>query len=820
MNTFNRRDAREAIAEELLFHLEEKTRDNMARGMNPAAARESAMRSFGNRSLWTEAMQDAGVVIWLDHVRRDLFHAVRSLRKRSGLALTAIISLALGIGATTALFSVADAVFLRPLPFPHPEQLVAIQESNKNEPSNSNPVRMNDWSSQVPAFSAVGGYYSEGLVLTGQGDPVRLQTLRTFGRFLDVLGEKPLYGRLFAPDEQGVLLLTHGDATSLGKVLRLGGRDYTVIGILPALRFPEAVDAVAPAPPGVQKSSRKSGFLSIVARRKADASLQQVNLQLVTVAQRLAQQYPATDKERSAQAVSLQRDLGADARNPLLLIFGAAALVLLIACVNVAGLLLSRAIERQNESAIRISLGAGRGALVRHYLAESVVLSVAGGFVGLLTGKLMLIGLLHLMPIEFPALYDWRAALFALAVSLASGLFFGWAPMLQSVRLTATNRSTTSASGLWARRGLVAAQIALSALLLVAVGLVAKSLYRTETASPGFRPDSALTVQVNFGWDTPEAKLNDYSKRALESLAGIPGVMAVGMIDRLPLSGATQTGPIQVRGAEPKDHPVDQRAIAGDYFTAAGIPLLAGRNTLRAGETIVNQTLARRYFPDVDPVSRLISPNGKQYFTIVGVTGDVRVEATQIEQPAEMFIRAEETYWPLQNYVVRGMADPGAVRAALRRVDPNQLIGKIAPMGQTLSESSANQRARVWLLGSFAAMALLMAAIGLYGVLASDVAQRRVELGIRLTLGADPENILTGTVGQGVALAAAGLTIGLGGALFVSRLVASFLYGVAPTDPMVFGAVALVLIVTSAVASLLPAFRASRVDPAITLRES
>jgi putative ABC transport system permease protein len=843
LNTFTRRgESRDAIAEELLFHLEEKTRANMDAGMGHADARENAMRSFGNRSLWGDAMRDVDVILWLENMRRDLSLALRGLARRPGLAFTAIVSLALGIGATTALFSMADAVFLKPLPFPHPERIVAIVETKRREVSNSNPLRLNDWATQVPGLSATGGYYSEGMVLTGEGQPVRLQTLRTFGPFMEVLGEMPVAGRLFSPDEEGVILLSnrlwqsryHGDFAVLGHVLHLNNMAYTAIGILPSdIRFPDAIDAIAPAAHRQKEASRKAGFLSLVARRKPDATLQQVNTQLSAVAQRLAQEYPATDKDRSAQAIPLQRELGADARSPLLLLFSAAILVLLIACVNVASLLLSRAVERKKESAIRISLGAGRGALIRHYLAESMVLSIAGGLFGLLLGKLALIGLLSLIPVDFPLPtpphYDWRAALFALGASLVCGLFFGWAPTWQAAsgRLTESYRSTTGGRGLWIRRGLVAAQVALSVLLLVSVGLVAKSLYRMQSSPMGFQAASVLTAQVNFGWDTPDSRLDEYSTRVLENLSRIPGVAATGMVDRLPLKGATQTGPIQVLGTDLsedlKEKSVDERAIKGDYFSAAGIPILEGHAALRAGETVVNQTLAHRYFPQGGAVGRQIVTHGKYRFTIVGVAGDVRVEAAQLEQPAELFVRAESTYWPLQNYVIRAVGNPvdiaASVREAMRRADPNQLVDKVAPLNQTVWESSSDQRTRVWLLGCFAGIALLLAAVGLYGVLSSDVAQRRTEIGIRLALGAEPSGILSRTVSQGVILTAAGLAVGLAGASMLTRLVASFLYGVAPTDPLVFGAVALVLLVTAAAASLLPALRASRVDPALTLRE-
>lgn len=851
------------IDDELAFHIDEKTHDLIAGGMAPDAARNAAQRAFGNPALLRDQTRDADTFAWLDAIRRDLTIAVRSLARRKGLTITAILSLAIGIGATTALFGFADPVFLRPLPIPHPEEVVAIAETNHGERSGSNALRMADWAAQVPGFSAVGGYYSESSILTGEGSPVRLHVLRSFGKFLAVLGEQPTLGRPFTDQEERglgepVALLSariwksryHADPSTIGRVLRLNGTATTVIGVLPeGARYPEAIDVLTPAPITVQKSSRRAGFLQVIARMKPGISKERIQSELQTVAARLAAAYPATDANRAAHAVGLQEDAGQDARRPVLLLFGTAALVLLIACVNVASLLLARAVERQRETSIRLALGASRGSLLGHYLSESFVLSLAGGLGGLALGKLGFTVLLRFLPkgldLPAPATFDWRVAFFGLAAALVSGLVFGWAPAWEAAfrtrlsHLRTGTRTTTGLGGLWARRFLVAAQVALSVLLLVAVGLSAKSLYLIREMPLGIAPASLLTMQINFAWDTPPARLEGFSTRVLDELRGTPGVISVGMVDRLPLGGGTQSGPVGIRGVELSPElqarQVDYRSYKGDYFRAAGISFLAGREPrTRAtdagpGEVVVNEALARRFFPNGDALGRSLTTNPKpragqssEYYEITGIVSDVRVTPTQTEQPAEVFLPSRESYWPYQNYIVKAAGDPTmlarAAREAVKRVDPNQLIDKIAPMRDEISGASSDRQIRLWLLGCFGVIAMILAAIGLYGVLASDVAQRTNEIGIRMALGADPRRIARDMVLRGLVIAGVGIAVGLAAALLLGRVVASFLYGVEPGDPMVLAGVVCLLAGVAAGASYLPARRAAGVDPVVALR--
>jgi predicted permease len=477
---------------------------------------------------------DAGRLAWADALARDLRLAARALSRRKGLVLAAVGSLALGIGANSAVFSVIDAVLLRPLPLSHPERLVVIQESRNGEASNSNPPRLADWSAQVAGLAAAAGFYSEGLVLTGQGEPVRLKALRTFGRPLALLGVRPLRGRGFTPAEEAgrgdrVALVGEGlwrrrfgaEPRLLGRALMLGGDPYLVIGVVPdGLGYPEDHDLWIPAPPDVQNASRHAGFLKIVARLKPDVTLAGLQAQLSAVATRLAAQYPDTDAGRGARPVPLRDDQNAGARLPLLVLLGTVAMVLLIACVNIAGLLLARAAERQRESAIRAALGAGRLGLVRLYLVESLLLALAGGVAGLLLAALLLAVLKGFLPADTPRLaaahLDPRVLGFGLALSLLCGLAFGLAPAWQASRggpaggLREGGRAGASAAGLRARWVLVALQVMLSVVLLVGVGLLAKSLYEMRGVPLNFRPDSVLTVKIDLPWDTPEGRLESF----------------------------------------------------------------------------------------------------------------------------------------------------------------------------------------------------------------------------------------------------------------------------------------------------------------------
>ncbi len=793
---------------------------------------------------------------------------MRTLSRRKGLALAAIASLALGIGANSAVFSVVDAVLLRPLPLPHPERLVVIQESKNGEPSGSNPARLADWASQVTDLSAAAGFYGEGLVLTGQGEPERLRVIRSFGRPLAVLGLRPLEGRAFTAAEEagrgervalvGERAWRHrfgADPRLLGRVLTLSGEPYQVIGVLPegpdGLGYPQELDLLIPAPPDVQKSSRHSGFLKIVARLRPDATLAGLTAQLDTVARRLAKQYPDTDAGRSARPVPLQEDQSGDARRPLLILLGTVAAVLLIACVNIASLLLARASERQREAAIRSALGAGRGGLVRLYLVESLLLAFGGGALGLLLAAALLALLKGVLPADTPRLaaahLDPRVLGFGLLLALLCGLGFGLAPAWKASRgrpaygLRDGARAGISRRDLLARRLLVAVQVMLSVVLLAGVGLLARSLFAMRGAPLGFRPDSVLTVAINFPWDTPKARLDAFYAEALEAFAALPGVDRVGLVDRLPLDGGSQSGPIAIDGRPLSPslaaRDVSHRAASAGYFHALDIPLKAGHLLRDAGaagprEALVNEALVRAYFPAGDALGARLTFDVKPekgespvWFTIAGVVGNVRMTADQAAPRPEVFVLPRDTYWPMARFVLRASGPAAAparlapaVRRAVHRLAPDLPVDRIATLDSAVDLATADTRVRVRLLGGFALLALWLAALGLYGVLASDVAQRTHEIGVRLALGADPGRVSRAILGKGLAIVLAGLALGLAGAVALGRWLGSFLFGVAPLDVPVLVGVSLTMLAVAAAASFLPASRAAEVDPVIALR--
>lgn len=853
------------LADEIAFHVEERTRDNLAAGMSPDAAAADARRRFGNVPLLQERARDMDVVAWLDGTVRDAGQALRSLRRRPGLVATAVLTLALGIGATSAIYSVVDAVLLRPLPLPDHAAVVMLREARAGTPIGGNAARFRDWQRELAGVHDLAGFYGEATVLTGRGDPERLTLLRTFGPVLRLTGAGVARGRGFTPEEERgegapVALLSHGlwrrrfggDPAIMGQSVGLGGTSYTVVGILaPGPRYPDGQDVVSPAPRGFQEDGRRGGnYFTIIGRLAAGTTLAAATAEAAAIARRFSERYPETDGALTATLAPLQEVETAETRGPLLLLLGAVGLVLLIACVNIASLLLARAAERRHEAAIRVALGAGRGSLLRLYLLESGWLALAGGLGGLLVAWAGLPLLVRILPAELPRLsgatLDWNVALFAALVATGAGLLFGLAPAWQAARaeraheaLRDGGRSTTGARPR-ARRALVVVQVALSMVLLVSAGLLARSLYQMRGVATGVVPGQVLVVQIAFPWDTDAARLHDFYRRALEDLAALPGVRDVGLADRLPLEGGTQSRPIRLgdpaaaQVSLPDDESIPYRAVSEGYFRTVEVPLLAGRmwrddDAGRVREVVVNQEFARRYLPATQPVGARISFDGAPaadtaltWYEVVGVVGDMRVELNQPAQPPEVFLSYRSTYWPLASLALRTQGDPAAltaaVRAALRRIDPDQIIDGIVPLERQLGRASAASRVRTWLVGVFALAALLLSAIGLYGVLASDVAQRRHEIGLRMALGAEPRQVLGMTVRQGLRVTVAGLLAGGAGALAAGRLLSSSLFGVDAGDPLTFGAAGLVLLVVALAASYLPARRAARLDPMVALR--
>ncbi|HBY58645.1 MAG TPA: hypothetical protein DEH78_02405 [Solibacterales bacterium] len=791
---------------------------------------------------------------------RDLRQAARTLAKSPGFTAVAVASLALGIGLTCALFSLVDAILLRPLPFPEPSRLVWLEEFREGRQSGGNPARLRDWR-QAGSLQAVAGFYGEGAVLLGQGDPARLQVLRTFGPVLDVLGATPAIGRGPTLAEQNgegeaVVLLSHrvwvqrfeSNPQAIGRSVNLGGALHRVIGVLPAeVSYPEDVDLWTAAPRDIQATPRSAGFLAQVGRLKAGVPMEAAEAELRTLQASLARQYPDTDRGRDVRVTPLLDHITEETRPALLLLFGTVAAVLLVACVNIAGLLLARGLARQREVGVRLALGASRWRVAAIFLSESVAVSALGGALGLLVAAYALAGLRAVLPADLPRLatasLDGRVAAFALLLTLPTAVLSGLAPALHLSRQAlagsirqggAANSGTQRGQG---RLGsvLVIAQVAVTAVLLVGAGLLASSFVKLRTAPLGFQPESVLTFQVKLPWGAPPAAIQRVTVDTLARMAALPGVRAAGAVDRLPLTGGTQSAPALIRGAELP--PALALAEAGwrtateGYFAAAGIPVLAGDlRDFRNRGVLVNQTFARTYFGAANPVGREVaSAPGRprpgeetKWMRVIGVVADVRANATEPPMP-ESFVPWTETYWPLLSFAVRSDLDAAslaaAARQAVKEVDPNQVVEDMKPLEAYVGEAGSTARVRAGLMGSFSLFGLLLAAIGLYGLLATEVARRIPEYGVRLALGASPSSLSRSAMRRGLVLAAVGLAAGLALSTALGRAIAGLLTGVDTRDPVSIAAAAAALLLVAALACWLPARRAARVDPVVALRQ-
>lgn len=623
-------------------------------------------------------------------------------------------------------------------------------------------------------------------------------------------------------------------------MLNFDGKPHTVIGILPReFSYPERVDALIPAPPDVQRASRKAAFLPAIARIKPGVTLPEIQTQIATVADRLGGLYPATDKDLTARAVPLLESETSEARQPMFAVFATVALVLLTACINVAGLLLARAAERQRETSIRVSLGASRFGLIRLYLTESGLLAAAGCALGLALAVFGLDGLKAILPSDLPRLetaaIDWRIVLFAVTLALICAAMCGIAPAWHAAcAASGSSAKPRDAKAFFARRALVTGQVALSFLLLIGAGLLGESFLKMKKAPLGFSPASLLSVNISFPWDASDTRVEAFREQAIESFSSIPGVISAGWGDRLPLDGGTQSGPIAIRNrdlpAALQEESTYHRAASETYFETIGIPLKAGRMFQPAKhEAVINDTLARKFFPDGGALGSFVTFNPKpkpgqnqQWMEIVGILGDVRQSSLQPVPPAEVYVSGRDLSWPLSSFVLRVQGDPKSampvVREAVRRIDPNQVIDSMSAMEDRLDAAFREPKIESWLIFGFALTALALTVLGIYGLMSSDVIQRRREIGVRLAIGARPNQVLRMMIRRGMVTVIPGIVLGIAAAAALTRLLANLLFGVSPLDALVFAATATALILTGLLASYMPARRAAKTDPAATLR--
>lgn len=872
------------VDDEIAFHLEERTQELVRRGVDPAAARQEALREFGDvgearaelEAIDRRRVRQAHRSGWWSDLGQDLRYAARTLAHAPGFAAVAVLTLALGIGATTAIYTVVDGVLLRPLGVAAPERLVLVRErpAELDRPlpvvGTVSPANFYDWQEQAEAFSSMSYFTEWPGNLTGGGEPYEATVQHTSANFFTTLGVEPLLGRGFAAEEDDpggesfggaqVAVLSHdlwrsrygGDPGIVGRTVELDGEPRTVVGVMgPDVRVLEGTPDLW-VPLGVEAGNRTTmgRFLAGVARLRPEVPLERAEEEMATIAARLEAEYPDFNSDMGVLLTPWREAVVGEVRPALLVLLGAAGILLLIACVNVANLLLGRASTRRREIAVRLSLGATRGRLVRQLLTESLLLATAGGVLGVAAAVVGTRALLGALPesVQLPRMdvvqVDARVMLFALAVSVLTGILFGLAPAITASRqelqgtLRDESRGSTSGRGaLRLRNGLVVAEVGLALMLLVGAGLLLRSFQNLQAVDTGFQAQGALTFRLSLGSDgyaAPDAR-RGFTERLRAELGALPGVQSVGTVSTLPLTegGTVHTAYRVDRPApEPSESPSVGIAIAGgDYFRAQGIQVVRGRafdarDHADAPTTfVVNETLAREQFPDEDPIGkRLTFPWGDTPVegTIVGVVEDVR-SATVTDPPIQALYRAyPQSPVGQLNVVVRATGEPlalaGAAREAVGRLDANLPVSGVRAMEEVVGNATARSRVSSYLLAGFAALALILAAVGLYGIISYGVAQRRGELGVRVALGADRSRILRLIVGQGLVLTVGGLVLGLLGAFALTRLLRSMLYQVAPADPLTFAAVPLLLLAVALAASYLPASRAARVDPADALR--
>ncbi|HEX3247827.1 MAG TPA: ABC transporter permease [Pyrinomonadaceae bacterium] len=792
----------------------------------------------------------------METIIKDIRYGVRGLSKRPGFTAVAVFTLALGIGANSAIFSVLNAVLLRPLPYADADRIVRIDETEGKGGMGVSPPNLQDFQQQNHTFESIAGYTGGSFILTQAGEPLRIQSCAVSAALFPVLGVKPLIGRSFlTEDERGgqdrIALISYGlwqrrfggDHAFLQKQITLDGQGYTVVGVMPdGFEFPiqpERVEVWTPLEqPEDLAQLRGAHYLDVVGRIKTGVSLDQAHADLEGVASRIAQQYP---KEVSGKTtvVSLKEDLVGQAQPYLLMLAGAALIVLLIAIANVASLALARAAERQKEIALRTALGASKSRVVRQLLTESLILSFFGGLAGVTLAGWCTGFLVAIAPGDLPRLQsahvDGRVLLFALAISVVSGALLGLIPALRSANpdlqtsLKEGETRSASAPRQALRKALVVSEVTLALVLLCGAGLLIKTLWKLNSVNPGFDPDKVLVAELVL----PKTKYPDagrqtiFFQQLIERIKASPGVESVGGTSNLPLSG---TNMVFLASVEGRSFPSSFRSVSSDYFRTMHIPLLKGRwfddhDTAESQPVVViNETMAHQIAPNYDEAlgKRIKHGFKNQLAEVVGVIGDVKYAGLDQQTKPEMYAPFGQRAWPFMRLVVRAKSDPSvvtaAIRDAVRLIDKDQPVDKVTMMSSVVSASIVGRSFYMQLLGTFAALAFILAAVGIYGVVSYSVAQRTREIGIRVALGAQSRDVVGLVLKEALRLTLLGVGLGLVGAFAATRVLRNLLFEVKPTDPTTFICLSLLLTLVALLASYIPARRATKVDPLVALR--
>jgi putative ABC transport system permease protein len=811
---------------------------------------------------------------------QDLRYGWRMFIRYRVVSAIAVATLALGIGANTAIFSIVNAALLRPLPFASPDRLVAIGSTQTDDKTRFGTLSYPDFAdfkAQQSEFERMAAYYTRNVTLQSGAGAVRLKGAVVSADLFPLLGVNPILGRAFRPEEDKagggrVIVLGHSlwldrfsaDPGVVGRALSLNGASYTVVGVAPkSFQFPiqsepvelwinQAIDAETPSD-APDTSQRGNHHINAVGRLKSGVNVQQAEARLVAVAASLEKQYPNDNNGFSVRVRPLIEDMTGDIRDSLLVVFAAVGCLLLIACANVANILLARAAHRRREVALRAALGASRWRVVRQMLTESLLLALLGGAAGLMLAGFATDALIALNPTNIPRIaeshLDGRALLFTFMISTLTGVIMGLIPALQSSKLdlnSVLKNGARGASGpslrFSVRGALVVAEVAIAVTLLVGAGLLIQSFARLIHVNPGFNTNHLLTLRIGFpdGLYTRPEQIAGFHDRLVTGLESLPGVSAYSTVNPTPLSGSNYEIGFSVEGRPNPSglrYPYDSRLVfvGSDYFRMLGIPLRQGReysprdNQQSTQVVIVNEAFAKRHFPGENPIGKRIDPSigmgdgSPPMREIIGVVADARFRWLGAEPEPEVYLHIPQV--PAVGslmLMLRTQADPMSLAASVRqeimKLDPNLPIFDIKPFEEYISDSVAQPRFNSALLGVFAGVALLLTAIGLYGVIAYSVAQRTQEIGIRMALGARPGDALRLIIGQGMALALIGVALGLGGAFAATRLIRGLLFDIGPTDPLTFASVAALITLIALLACYIPARRATKVDPMIALR--
>ena len=801
---------------------------------------------------------------------QDIRFGLRLMAKKPGFTFVGVLALALGIGANTAIFSVVNAVLLSPLPYQQSERLVWIWETNPTSDIKTEPASMpnfNDWRTQNQSFEEMAAFGNSAFTLTSsESEPERIGVTYTTANFFPLLGIKPFIGRSFSDEEhaQGknrVVMLSYGlwqrrfggNPKVAGQSITLNGNPYQIVGVLPqGFKNPvpaerNAAELWIPLSLNLDPNLRRSDFLSVVARLKPNVTLEQARAEMSTISSRLEQQYPGTNAGWGTIVLPLQERLIGDVRPTMWVLVGVVGFLLLIACANVANLLLARSAARQQEIAVRRALGAGRARLIRQFLTESVMFALAGGVLGSLLAMWGVEFLVRLSPGNIPRLSEvrisWQVLLFTFGISILTGVIFGLIPALHATNPNLTESlkeggrsSTEGLRGARLRNALVVAEIAIALVMLVGAGLMIKSFIRLQGVDPGFKPERILAVDLAL----PAAKYKEapqqtaFWEQLLGRVSQLPTVERTAAVSSIPLSGGDVLGfVIEGRPDPPPNQVIDaqHRTVTPAYFETMGIVLIRGsgfaeqHNAAQPAVTIINEAMARKYWPGEDPIGKRINlgnPERSPWRTIIGVVKDIRQTALDEEPYPQMYSAYAQFPSRAMTLVARTSSDPSSlvqsIRSELAVMDKDQPLYNVRTMEQVMSDSIARQRFSMLLIAIFAAVGLLLASVGIYGVMSYTVTQRTHEIGVRMALGASARDVLKMVVRQGMMLALVGTGLGLVAAFLLTRLISRLLFSVSATDPLTYVLISLLLIFTALLACWIPARRATRVDPMVALR--